>query len=181
MILLIVLQPLRFFLEGSQSSSLEPMNHLNLQIRNCCPAVVQHILIEVFQEIVKGFIETPLCAGASGSQLFVACMCFLSLCLAVVPVNELVTWISRLVPKYVLPTNCFLPPPPSPPLISFLDSAHVFFFHVFVCLHLQWLEITDSGRCSQKQGCSFPFFVLSFPFFFPRWNAGGRACLGFPN
>lgn len=131
----------------------------------CAAAVVQQIYIEVCREFVTGFIEPPLCAGVSGSHIFVACVCFLSLCLAEIPVNELVTCISRLVPRYFcLPTVSYL----LLRLLSFffLHSAHVFFFHGFVCLHSQWMEITDSGRCSQEQGCSPPFFVLSLSLFF---------------
>lgn len=73
-------------------------------------------------------------------------------------------------------------------LLSSFASSNFFFFSPFcpcfplscLCLFTFTVEITDSGRCSQEQGCSLPFFVLSFPFF-PRWNAGSRACLGFPN
>ncbi len=50
--------------------------------------------------------RSSMCLEAS---LFLP-VCFLSACLPVVPVNELVTWISRLVPRYVLPADCFLPP-----------------------------------------------------------------------
>lgn len=113
-------------------------------------------------------------------------MCFLSTSGSATSI-ELVTCISRLVPRYFsfffffLHADCFLPPLLAPLIFFFLHSAHVFVFHGFVCLRSQWMEITDSGRCSQEQGCSLPFFVQPPPVpFFPLcWNAAGGHARGF--
>lgn len=91
-------------------------------------------------------------------------MCFLSPCLAAVPVNELVTCISRLVPRYVLPADCFS----SSDVFLHFDS--VFLFHVCVCLHSRWMEITDSALSFSS---SFPSPFSSLAATQPR--------LGFPN
>lgn len=131
----------------------------------CAAAVVQQIYIEVCREFVTGFIEPPLCAGVSGSHIFVACVCFLSLCLAEIPVNELVTCISRLVPRYFcLPTVSYL----------LLRLLSFFFFSIlpmfssfmalFVYIHSGWKSQTQEDAARNKAALplssSFPF-----PFF----------------
>ena len=63
-------------------------------------------------------------------------------------------------------------------LLLRLLFCHVFFFHVFVCLHSQWMEITDSEGRSQEQGFSPSFPSPSLPL--AEMQAVG-ACLGFPN
>lgn len=144
----------------------------------CAAAVVQQIYIEVCREFVTGFIEPPLCAGVSGSHIFVACVCFLSLCLAEIPVNELVTCISRLVPRYFcLPTVSYL-------LLRLLS----FFFSPFCpCFLLSWLclftfTVDGNHRLRKMQPGTrllSPFLrPFPFPFFFAEMQAAGHA-LGF--
>lgn len=84
-------------------------------------------------------------------------MCFLSSCLAVAPLNELVTRISRFLPKHFFLHLFYF----------FLWSLTLVMFSAFmsVCLHSQGIEITDSWGCSQEWSRSLLFFVLSFPFF----------------
>lgn len=54
-------------------------------------------------------------------------------------------------------------------------SAHVFLFHVIVCLHSRLMA---PGRCSRRQGRSLVLFVLSFPFFFPSLKGRLSGMLG---
>lgn len=103
-------------------------------------------------------------------------------CLAVAAVNELVTCISRLLPRHVFPPDCFIS------LTYITTYFFTFFFSSLcpcfslscLCLHSQWMEITDSGRCSQEQRGSLLFSVFSLPlFFFPCWNAARCCAWGF--
>lgn len=140
----------------SRPWGLEASHHLILREATALfAAVVQQVDIEVCQEFVTGLTEAPLWAP------YLCCLrvCF---CLAVIPVNELVTCISRSVPRYFCsPTVSYLLR-----FFSLLHSVHVFLFHGSVCLRSLWMEITDAGRCSQGQSCSRPFFFFPFPFFF---------------
>lgn len=101
-------------------------------------------------------------------------MWFWSQYLAVVPYDELVTCISRLVPRYILPADCFFSPP-SPPL-CFWSARPMFssFMSLFVYIHGWWLQDDAAGDKA------VPSFSLSFPspFFFPSLKGRLSGMLG---
>lgn len=94
---------------------------------------------------------------------FVACVCFLSQCLAVVPVTERVTCISHLVPRYVLPADYFSSPP-LPPLVFFSPLGPCF---LLLCLCLFTFTVDGNHRLQKDVARNKTVLSFSSPFFPP--------------
>lgn len=165
----------------AQTPRFETSESFNPQRRKLCTAaVVQQIYIEVCRGFITGFIEAPLCAGVSGSHVFVACMCFLALASG----RDTSKWAGDLYltacAKIFLLDDCFLPPPwpqppPTPPILPMFSS----FMALFVYIHSGWKSQTQEDAARNKAALSLS---SAFPFlFFPHWNAAHWACFGFLN
>lgn len=105
--------------------------------------------------------------------LLPACV-FLSWRLAEIPVNELVTCISRLVPRYFCLTTVsylLLAPPPTPLFILPMFSS------LFVYIHSGWKSQTQEDAARNKAALSLSS-AFPFLFFLTEMQPTGHA-LGF--
>lgn len=107
-------------------------------------------------------------------------MCFLSQCLAVAPLNELVTYISRLLPRHVFPLDCFVSLlwSFSKSFLFFMLAMFSSFMSLFVYIHTGWKSQTQEDAARNKAALSFS---LSFLPLFSSLKCTRSACLGFPN
>lgn len=163
---------------------MEPPRHFILREEALCSQLLSNEFVLKCVKSLSQDSQRLLCELQCLPAIFVlpASVCF---CLAVIPVNELVTCISHALPRYFCsPTVsylllCLLQSFFSPLLPSSILSMFSSFMALFVYIHSGWKSQTQEDAARNKAA-----FSLSSAFPFPPppcGQTGERACLGFPN